>query len=152
MKESLDSKLELQLVGVYESLNRKALQITAGKQSDSVMDSVRMLVKRWADSELRLLGENNNLALSKNNVLKAFERLVESFSVHGSQKRPDDVCGICGGRLARAYYDADDLVCVPCAQPVIAALDDLVCISTSRFSPDKLMKIWKIWKADVDRE
>lgn len=150
MNESKKMILEDQLVGCYTALVQTAYQVSAPRSDIRKLHAGFLsLTKRWADSELQMLGESKDLTNQKHRAVLEFEKLVAARDdAPASSKRPG-VCLMCGAPLTVACY-SDELICMHCAKPVIDALDDLVRASTNRYTPQELMRIWKSLREAFD--
>lgn len=142
---------EHQLVCMYEILRRSACRMTSANEHKcrEIFASREVLLDRWADHEMKMLGESKNLRAEKAKVLTAFTNLFQKriavFEKQAEAPNPK-LCSICGNELTLAYW-GEEMVCEKCAQPIIDALDQLVNATTDRYTAEDVFKIWQQWTA-----
>jgi hypothetical protein len=137
---SLDN-LYNQLWSVYGTFHRSAYEITSHDPKCFVptINIIDQSLKRWADFELQVVGESADLTSAKNDLHSAFEVLISKHlpRVPAVGER----CRACNMPLKTLWHDIP-LACETCVAPVHVAIDQLVCCSTKRFTPQMLMEKW----------
>ncbi|WP_395747900.1 hypothetical protein [Prosthecobacter sp.] len=139
-----------QLIRMYEILRRDAYRMTSSAEDKckSILELLAALLDRWADDEMKMLGESKNLEMEKEKVLATFKDLLQrrmaTFERRSSTSDPIH-CLTCGNELTLAYW-GEEMVCEKCAHPIISALDQLVDASTNRYTAEQLFKIWQSWQ------
>tara|TARA_R110002124_G_C8702490_1_gene494099 strand:+ start:173 stop:625 length:453 start_codon:yes stop_codon:yes gene_type:complete len=136
MYESKEDNLAQQLFGVWNRLYGFALDLTLStSDNDHITEWFPKHLDRWADQELRSLGEWIDLSPWKNQVLSAFGDLLTA-SQSSKPKQQEGRCLICGQLQRQGEFGK--MGCLECAFPVTSALETLVLKSTMRFSPSQL--------------
>lgn len=146
MHESNEGELQNQLMGVWSTLYDKVMQLTTMQADVGYIEHwFHRLLTRWADGELRMLNELKDLAQPKQKVADAFATLLAARKLAARSARGDpDRCIFCGELLTQGCFN--DRGCLKCALPVTVALNDLICASTDRFTPESLHQTWSIFK------
>lgn len=136
MYESKEYELTQQLYGVWRILYGFALDLTLPTgDHDHITEWFPKLLDRWADAELRSLGEWIDLSPWKNQVLAAFDDLLTA-SQSSNPKQQGGRCVVCGQSLRQGEFGK--MGCLECAFPLTSVLETVVLKSTMRFSPSQL--------------